>query len=259
MSDAIVINNLSKRFKRYQTHGHTTLKDIVTRGHMFRGRGPGEYIEALKDVTVSVPQGTVLGIIGINGSGKSTLLRILADVYRPDSGTFSIRGRVSALLSLGIGFHPDLTGRENVMIGGLSLGLTRAEIKEAFDDIVEFAELRDYIEEPVRTYSSGMYARLAFSIAVHVNPDVLLLDEVLAVGDAGFVEKSRDRIDRFKQEGKTILLVTHDLHTVQTWCHQALWLHHEVCAFGDPKWVVERYGIFVEAIIREAHAAGRMS
>jgi len=249
MSDAIVIDGVCKRFKRYQTRGHNTLKAMVIKGQIFRARGTHEYIEALKDVTLSVPEGTVLGIIGSNGSGKSTLLRVLAGVYRPDGGTFSVRGRISALLSLGVGFHPDLTGRENVMIGGLSLGVSRSEIRKAFNDIVKFAELDDFIEAPVRTYSSGMYARLAFSIAVHVDPDVLLIDEVLGVGDAGFLAKSRGRVDRFKQQGKTILLVTHDLPTVESWCHQALWLNHgEVRAFGDSKDVVSQYVAHVKTM-----------
>ena len=249
MSDAIVVDGVCKRFKRYQTHGHLSLKDMLAKGQVFRGRGPHEYIEALKNVTVSVPDGTVLGIIGTNGSGKSTLLRVLAGIYRPDAGRFSIRGRISALLSLGIGFHPDLTGRENVMIGGLSLGLSRGEVREAFDEIVEFGELQDFIEAPVRTYSSGMYARLAFSIAVHVEPDVLLLDEVLAVGDASFVKKSRARIDRFKEQGKTIVLVTHDLSTVRSWCHQVLWLNHgEVLALDEPAFVVRQYAKYASSL-----------
>ena len=248
MRDAIVVDGVSKRFRRYQALGYS-IKDLVVRGQIFRSLRSREYTDALKNVTFSVPHGTVLGIIGSNGSGKSTLLRLLAGVYRADGGTFSIAGRISALLSLGVGFHPDLTGRENIMIGGLSLGLSRRQIKEAFAEIVEFAELQDFIEAPVRVYSSGMYARLAFSIAVHCDPDILLLDEVLAVGDAGFGEKSRARIDRYKQQGKTILLVTHDLGTVRTWCHQALWLNHgEVYGLGDSKSVVEQYAAYAKTV-----------
>ncbi|MEN3009739.1 MAG: ABC transporter ATP-binding protein [Candidatus Bipolaricaulaceae bacterium] len=199
-------------------------------------------MEALKDVSFSVPEGTVLGIIGPNGAGKSTLLRVIAGIYRPTSGRIIVNGRVSALLSLGLGFHPELSGRENIIIGGLAMGLSRREIKRRMEEIVEFAELQDFIDAPVRTYSSGMYMRLAFSVAVNVDPDILLLDEVLAVGDAAFAEKSRARMDEFKKQGKTILLVTHDLATVKSWCHQALWLNNgEVSALGDPKEVVDRY------------------
>jgi ABC-type polysaccharide/polyol phosphate transport system ATPase subunit len=242
MKDVIVVNNLCKRFKRYPTRGYTTLKDLVVKRQLFKMRQDRQYIEALRNVTFSVPESTVLGIIGPNGSGKSTLLKLLAGIYRPDSGKLSVRGRISALLSLGVGFHPDLTGRENIMIGGLSLGISRGQVRQAFDEIVDFAELEDFIDAPVRTYSSGMYARLAFSIAVHVNPDILLLDEVLAVGDASFIKKSRARMDKFKEQGKTILYVTHDLAAVEAWCHQALWLNNGgVFAMGDPKDVVARY------------------
>jgi len=248
MRNAIVVDRVCKRFRRYQTRGYT-LKDLVIRRQIFRSLRSHEYTEALKNVTFSVPHGTVLGIIGSNGSGKSTLLRLLAGVYRRDGGTFSIDGKISALLTLGVGLHPDLTGRENVMIGGLCLGLSRRQIREAFAEIVEFAELGDFIEAPMRVYSSGMGARLAFSIAVHSDPDILLLDEVLAVGDAAFVEKSRARIDRFKKQGKTILLVTHDLATVRSWCHQALWLNHgEVYGFGDSKDVVEQYAAYAKTV-----------
>ena len=242
MRDAIVVQDVSKRFRCYPTRGYITMKDLIIKGQFLTIRRKQQYFEALKNVAFSVPEGTVLGIIGPNGSGKSTLLKLLAGIYRPNSGNISVRGRISALLSLGVGFHPDLTGRENVMIGGLSLGLSRGQIKKAFDEIVHFAELEDFIDAPVRTYSSGMYARLAFSIAVNVDSDILLLDEVLAVGDASFVEKSRARMDKFKEQGKTILLVTHDLGTVQNWCHQAMWLDQgQLCAIGEPKEVVARY------------------
>jgi lipopolysaccharide transport system ATP-binding protein len=153
-----------------------------------------------------------------------------------------VNGRVSALLNLGLGFHPELTGRENIIIGGLAMGLSRREIMKRMDEIIHFAELEDFIDAPVRTYSSGMYMRLAFSVAVNVDPDILLLDEVLAVGDAKFTEKSRARMDEFKKQGKTILLVTHDLRTVENWCHQALWLDRgEVRAIGKPAEVIHLY------------------
>jgi len=242
MKDVIIVDNLCKRFKRYQTRGYTTLKDLVVKRQILKMRQDRQYIEALRSVTFSVPEGTVLGIIGPNGSGKSTLLKLLAGIYRADSGKVSVRGRISALLSLGVGFHPDLTGRENIMIGGLSLGLSRGQVRQAFDEIVHFAELEDFIDAPVRTYSSGMYMRLAFSIAVHVDPDILLLDEVLAVGDQSFYQKSRAHMDKFKEQGKTILLVSHDLTTIESWCHQVLWLNNgEVRALGEPKEVIKLY------------------
>jgi len=242
MSDAIIVDHVSKRFKKYSRQGYTTLKDAVLKGQLFRFGGDRGYIEALKDVTFTVPQGTVLGIIGPNGAGKSTLLRLIAGIYRPTSGRIMVNGRVSALLNLGLGFHPELTGRENIIIGGLAMGLSRREIMEKLDEIIQFAELEDFIDAPVRTYSSGMYMRLAFSVAINVDPDILLLDEVLAVGDAHFVEKSRARMDEFKKQGKTILLVTHDLNTVKNWCHQALWLDKgKIQALGKSSEVVDLY------------------
>jgi ABC-type polysaccharide/polyol phosphate transport system ATPase subunit len=241
MREAIVLEHVTKRFKRYQTSGYTTLKDLLVRGEWLR-RWPGQYVEALHDVSLRVPEGMALGVIGPNGSGKSTLLRLIAGIYRPTSGRVIVHGRVSALLSLGLGFHPDLSGRENVIIGGIAMGLSKQEIKRKFDEIVQFAELEEFIDAPVRTYSSGMYARLAFSVAVNVDPDILLLDEVLAVGDAQFVEKSKARMEEFKKMGKTIILVTHNLAVVKSWCHQVLWLDQgKMRAWGEPDDTVDCY------------------
>lgn len=242
MTDSIVLEHIHKRFRRYPTRDYTTLKDALVKGQFFHMRRDRQYVEALRDISFSVPEGTVLGIIGPNGAGKSTLLKLLAGIYRPTSGRIAMSGRVSALLNLGVGFHPDLTGRENIMISGLAMGLSHRRIKETFDEIVQFAELEEFIDAPVRTYSSGMYMRLAFSIAVHVDPDILLLDEVLAVGDAKFAEKSRSRMEEFKRRGKTIMLVTHDLATVESWCHHALWLDHgETRALGVASNIVKEY------------------
>jgi ABC-type polysaccharide/polyol phosphate transport system ATPase subunit len=242
MTDAIILEHVSKRFKKYSKRGYTTLKDVVVKGQFFRSGEDRGYIEALKDVSFTVPQGTVLGIIGPNGAGKSTLLRLIAGIYRPTSGRIMVHGRVSALLNLGLGFHPELTGRENIIIGGLAMGLSRREIMKKMEEIIHFAELEDFIDAPVRTYSSGMYMRLAFSVAVNVDPDILLLDEVLAVGDASFAEKSRRRMDEFKKQGRTILIATHDLVTVKSWCHQALWIDKgEVRAIGKPTDVINMY------------------
>jgi lipopolysaccharide transport system ATP-binding protein len=241
MSDAIVLEHVSKNFKRSLISGRTTIKDAVLKGQLFgRGRRGGN-LEALKDISVSVPDGTVLGLIGPNGAGKSTLLRIIADIYRPTSGSVRINGRIS-LLSLGLGFHPEFSGRENITISGLALGLSRHQLAKANEDIIRFAELESFIDAPMRTYSSGMYMRLAFSVAVNVNPDILLIDEVLAVGDARFTEKSRARIDEFKKNGKTIILATHDLSEVENWCQQALFINGgQICASGESKEVVAKY------------------
>lgn len=242
MSTAVLLERVSKSFKRYPSRGHTTLKDYLVRGEWLHRRASRQHVDALNDVSFSVPEGTVLGIVGPNGAGKSTLLRLIAGIYRPTSGRIAINGRVSALLNLGLGFHPELSGRENIMISGLASGLSRRQVRQAFDEIVEFAELAEFIDAPVRTYSSGMYMRLAFSVAVHVDPDILLLDEVLAVGDASFAEKSRARMEAFKKQGKTILLVTHDLATVKDWCHEAIWLDAgAVARSGKAADVVDAY------------------
>ncbi len=242
MNDVIVLEHVSKRFRRSMVSGHTTLKDAILKGLIFQMGQSRGYVEAIKDISFSVPEATVLGIIGPNGAGKSTLLRLLAGIYRPTSGQIKISGRISALLSLGLGFHPEFSGRENILISGLSLGLSRRQVAKISDDIIQFAELKEFIDAPMRTYSSGMYMRLAFSVAVNVNPDILLIDEVLAVGDASFAKKSRARMDEFKSSGKTIILATHDLTTVENWCQQALFLNGgQMHGLGEPKEVVAKY------------------
>jgi lipopolysaccharide transport system ATP-binding protein len=197
---------------------------------------------ALREVSFSVARGQMLGVIGKNGSGKSTLLRIIGGVGRPDEGTVETNGRIGALLELGTGFHPDLTGRENVFLQGVISGLTRREVRQRFDEIVAFAEIEDFIDNPVRTYSSGMRMRLAFAVAVHTDPDILLIDEVLAVGDLAFRRKCLDRIDGFRREGRTIVLVSHDTSQVKKLCDEALWLHAgKVVAHGKPEKVIRSY------------------
>ena len=199
-------------------------------------------MQALGSVSLAVPRGATLGIIGRNGSGKSTLIRIIAGIYTPDSGRVAIEGRVSALIELGAGFHPEFTGRENIFINGIILGLSRKQIQARFDEIVDFAGLEDFIDSPVRTYSSGMYMRLGFSVAVHVDPDVLLVDEVLAVGDEAFVRKGLEKMDEFKRQGKTIVVAGHDLAMVERWCDAAVLLEKgHVTAQGDPADVVAAY------------------
>lgn len=221
---AISAHGLSKRFRVMTLPKQTTLKDAIVN---FRAKAPGQrekFIDAVSDVSLSVEKGSTLGIIGKNGSGKTTLMRLLAGIYRPDSGTVHVSGQVTPLLSLGVGFHPDMTGRENVRINGLVLGMSPRQIANQFDEIVDFAELRDFIDVPVRTYSSGMHMRLAFAIASSVDPDVLLLDEVLAVGDEAFAAKCLARMKEFKRAGKTIVLITHDPGTLLEWCDTAIWM-----------------------------------
>ena len=197
---------------------------------------------ALRDVSLEVGQGEVVGIIGRNGSGKSTLLRVIARVLRPTSGRVWVRGRVAPLLELGGGFHPELTGRENIFLNATLLGHTRREVEARFDWIVDFAELRDFIDAPLRTYSTGMVARLGFAVAAAWEPEILLVDEVLAVGDAEFQKKSAERIEEFRRNGTTILLVSHNLATVQNMCTRAVWLDHgEVKALGPAMDVVRQY------------------
>ena len=244
----IEIEEVTKSFRpQRRTSGYTTLKSTLIsalRGQ--RRRTP--LVEVISGVSLNVPRGCTLGVIGRNGSGKTTLLKLLAGIYRPTRGRISVRGRVSALIELGAGFHPEFSGRENVMLNGMILGLSRRQVKERFDDIVEFAELRDGIDNPVRTYSSGMYMRLGFAVAVHVNPDVLLIDEILAVGDAPFVRKCEGRLAEMKETGTTLILVTHDLEAVNRWCDRTVWLEGgRVAAVGSTGDVTSQYR---EAMVR---------
>ncbi|MFQ6037488.1 MAG: ABC transporter ATP-binding protein [Candidatus Aminicenantales bacterium] len=199
-------------------------------------------VTALDRVSFQVKEGTTFGVIGENGSGKSTLLKIITGITKPTSGKVTVRGKVSALIELGAGFHPEISGRENVFINGIMLGLTKKEIAQKFDDIVRFAQLEEFIDAPVKTYSSGMYMRLGFSIAINVNPDILLIDEVLAVGDASFVPKCLDRIDDFRRRNKTILFVSHDLATVEKICDRVLWLKEgRIQMIAEPKRAIDAY------------------
>ena len=197
---------------------------------------------ALKGVSFEVPKGVALGIIGSNGSGKSTLLKLMAGIHRPTSGGVKTNGRISALIELGAGFHPEFTGRENIFINGIILGLSRKAIQEKLEDIIRFSELEDFIDNPVKTYSSGMYMRLAFSIAAAVDPEILLIDEILAVGDANFQRKCQNKLNAFKADGKTIVLVTHDLGALEKHCDRVVWLDRgELKAYGDVQSVTQMY------------------
>jgi ABC-type polysaccharide/polyol phosphate transport system ATPase subunit len=244
---AIELTNVSKIYRRYSGRQFATLKSALLQLSLLRDLQPSETFPALTDVSFSVPKGSTCGVIGRNGSGKSTALKIVAGITKPTAGTVRVTGRVSALIELGAGFHPEISGRENVFINGIMLGLTKRDIQHRFDEIVEFAELKEFIDAPVKTYSSGMYMRLGFAVAIHVNPDVLLVDEVLAVGDQGFTHKCLDKFAELRRSGKTILLVTHSLGLVERFCDEALWLDAgRVEAHGDPKRVVGAYLTAVE-------------
>ena len=202
--------------------------------HIFKNRTSYYNFEALKGITFIVHDREVLGIIGRNGSGKSTILKIIAGVYRPTSGSVIVKGRVAALIELGAGFHPDLTGRENIVLNGLLLGLSKREIQQREERILEFAELGEFIDSPVKQYSSGMYMRLGFAIATEVDPDILLIDEILAVGDAAFQQKCSARIDDFRRRGKTIIVVSHDLAAVRKLCSRTLLIRDGLLLFDGP-------------------------
>ena len=240
---AIEAESVSKRFRRQTIQPHTTLKSAVVNLVRRRNRSVEEgMFQVLRDITFTVRQGQILGIIGRNGSGKSTLLKLLAGIYRPDRGNIHVAGRIGALLELGAGFHPEFSGRENVLINGIVLGLSKREVRQRFDEIVRFAELETFIDEPVKTYSSGMYMRLGFAVAVHAAPDILLIDEILAVGDETFQQKCFDKLAAFRRLGKTIVLVSHDLATVERWSDEALWLDSGVIqARGEPRRVIDLY------------------
>lgn len=223
MKNAVAVKNLGKRFRRYRPDRPWTLQEALVGG--LRRLKPVDRFWGLCDVSFTVPVGQVVGVIGANGSGKSTLLRLIGGVGRPDTGTIEVNGRIGALLDLGAGFHPDLTGRENVLVAGIVAGLTRREVLDRFDSIVAFAELKEFIDHPLRTYSTGMQMRLAFAVAVHVDPDILLIDEVLSVGDVAFQRKCLDRIADFKARGCSILLVSHEASLVREMCGEVLWLN----------------------------------
>lgn len=233
----VTAKDIWKEFRVYHEKNQS-IKEIFIK----RKRAEYEAFWALKDVSFAVKQGTTFGLIGENGSGKSTMLKILAKILRPNQGTVAINGKVSALLELGTGFHPELTGRENVYLNGSILGLSRKEIDNRFDDIVAFSELEQFIDTPVKTYSSGMYVRLGFAVATNVDPDILLIDEILAVGDEAFQRKSLDKLYELKRQKKTIIVVSHALSSIAEICDEAIWLDKgEIKAAGPARKVVATY------------------
>ncbi len=249
---AITVDRVSKRFRLYHERNQT-LKSALLQ----RKRASYEEFWALRGVGFEVPEGTTLGLIGENGSGKSTLLKCMARILRPDDGRIDIRGKVSALLELGAGFHPELSGRENVYLNASILGLSRKEVDRKVDEIIDFAGLARFIDTPVKNYSSGMYVRLGFSVAVSVEPDVLLVDEVLSVGDEQFQDRCRDKFTELKGQGRTIVVVSHALGTVRTLCDTAAWLQggalHEL---GPSAAVIDRY---IEGVRRAQRDEGQGS
>lgn len=248
MSDSVPISNdrlalrlagISVRY-RIPHERYATLREHAIRW-LKRSVRYDDYL-ALRDVNLQVSQGEMLGIIGANGAGKSTLLKVVARVLKPKRGAVWIRGRVAPLLECGAGFHPELTGRENIYLNGTLLGLSRNEIDSRYQGIVDFSELGEFIDAPLRTYSSGMVSRLGFAIATDANADILIVDEVLSVGDASFQKKSLERIHRFRRERSTILFVSHDLESVQSMCNRVIWLDHgTIKANGSAKDVIREY------------------
>ena len=244
---AIELDHVTKIYRRYSGRQFATLKSALLQRSIVKDLSKSETFPALVDVSFSVPKGCTYGVIGRNGSGKSTALKLVAGITKPTEGRVTVNGRISALIELGAGFHPEISGRENVFINGIMLGLSKKEIEHRFDEIVEFAELEEFIDAPVKTYSSGMYMRLGFAVAIHVDPDVLLVDEVLAVGDEGFTHKCLDKFAEFRRRGKTILLVTHSLGLVERFCDEAIWIDEgRAQGHGDPKRIVGAYLTAVE-------------
>ncbi|HNB51937.1 MAG TPA: ABC transporter ATP-binding protein [Anaerolineales bacterium] len=240
MTTPILVQKVSKRFRRYAPERPTTFLETLIHG--FRGLKPAEEFWALREVTFAISPGKMVGIVGPNGAGKSTLLRLIGGVGKPDSGSVQTYGRIGALLDLGAGFHPDLTGRENVFITGVISGLTRREVQTRFDEIVAFAELAEFIDNPLRTYSTGMQMRLAFAVAVHIEPEILLIDEVLAVGDIAFQRKCLERIAEFKANGCAIVLVSHDPGVVQQLCDEVIWLKNGfIAGYGPAEIILGQY------------------
>jgi len=232
--NVITVDSVGKKF-RLKNSGTRTFKSAIL-GAIRKGNNPADDFWALKDVSFTVSRGETLGIIGINGAGKSTLLSLIAGTKQPTEGSISASGSMSCLLELGAGFHPDLTGRENVFLSGAIMGIPQAQMRERLDAIIEFAEIREFIDQPVKHYSSGMYVRLGFAVAVEVNPQILLIDEVLAVGDAAFQRKCIQRMDEFRHEGKTMLVISHDLPTIQSISDRILFLNDgKVFGIGDPE------------------------
>ena len=233
----IKVDNVDKNFNVFYDKTNTIKEKVL-----FWNKSKKEVRTVLKDINVSINKGETVALIGVNGSGKSTLLKLMTKIIYPNKGTVETFGKLTSLLELGAGFHPDFSGRENIYFNASIFGLTRNEIDKRIDKIIEFSELEGFIDNPVRTYSSGMYMRLAFSVAINVDADILLIDEILSVGDQHFQEKCFKKIEELKEDGKTIVFVTHSMESVKRFCTRAIWLHQgHVKMDGEVEEVIEQY------------------
>ncbi len=238
----IQVENVYKSFRVYYDKGQSFKERIL-----FRNRSKYEKREVLKGINFSVDQGESIGLIGENGCGKSTMLKLMTRIIYPDKGTIKIKGRVSSLIELGAGFHPDMSGRENIYTNAAIYGLSKKEIDSRIADIIDFSELHDYIDNPVRTYSSGMYMRLAFSVSINVNADILMIDEILGVGDANFQKKCYAKLEALKKNGVTIVIVSHDLGAIERFCDKAVWIKDGMVEkYGMPNTVIRSYLDFMD-------------
>ena len=243
----IEVKDVTKKFKVYYDKG-SQLKERL----LFRSRNRYEERWVLNGISFKVKQGEAIGLVGHNGCGKSTTLKLLTKIIYPDSGTIEMKGRVSSLLELGAGFHPDMSGRENIYTNASIFGLTKKEIDERMEDIIAFSELEEFLDNPVRTYSSGMYMRLAFSVAINVDADILLIDEILAVGDANFQAKCFDKLMEIKKQGTTIVIVSHALNQIEQICDRSIWIQDgKILAEGSPRDVHPQYLEFMGALRQE--------
>lgn len=234
---AIIAKNVYKKFKIVYDKPNTLKERLV-----FWNKSKTTYHEVLKNVDIKIKKGETVALIGVNGSGKSTLLKLMTKIIYPTSGDITVNGKLTSLLELGAGFHPDFTGRENIFFNASIFGLTAEEIDARVPQIIDFSELQEYIDTPVRTYSSGMYMRLAFSVAINVDADILLIDEILAVGDKHFQDKCFDKLNELKNSGKTIVIVSHSLDSVKQLCDRAIWIYNgEVREDGNTDEVIEKY------------------
>ncbi|GAA3597398.1 ABC transporter ATP-binding protein [Agrococcus terreus] len=243
--NAVEVRNVSKTFRVYHDRNQS-IKATVLKG----GRAKYEEFWALRDVSLEVPKGLTFGLLGLNGSGKSTLLKCIAGILQPNEGSITTRGRMAAMLEVGSGFHPELSGRENVYLNGAILGMSDREIDRKLDSIIDFAGVERFIDHPVKNYSSGMYVRLGFSVAIHTQPELMLVDEVLAVGDKDFQAKCLSKFDELKEEGKTVVVVSHSMGTMRTFCDRAAWLQEgELQSVGTAAEVVDQYAGSGEPVI----------